>query len=107
MLTYDDIPPTFNLADHLVDRHVREGAGDRTALICQDEQISYGQVAALTNRVGNVLRDLGVRPEERVLMVVDDGLEFVASWYAILKVGGVTAEVYTFLAPKDLAYYLD
>ena len=30
-------------------------------------------------------------------MVVDDGLEFVASWYAILKVGAVTAEVYTFL----------
>lgn len=107
MLTYDDIPRTFNLADHFVARHVAEGRGDRTALLCGDARISYAELAATTNRVGNVLRDLGVRREERVLMVVDDGPEFVASWYAILKVGAVTAEVYTFLAVKDLAYHLD
>jgi benzoate-CoA ligase family protein len=107
VLTYDDIPRTFNLADHFLGRHVEEGRGERTALICEDERISYAQLGARTNRVGNVLRDLGVRREERVLMVVDDGVEFVASWYAIIKVGAVTAEVYTFLAAKDLAYYLD
>jgi benzoate-CoA ligase family protein len=107
VLTYDAIPRTFNLADHFVTRHVEEGRGDRTALICEDERISYRRLAGTMNRVGNVLRELGVRREERVLMVVDDGLEFVASWYAILKVGAVTTEVYTFLAPKDLAYFLD
>ena len=107
MLTYDAVPRTFNLADHFLTRHVEEGRGDRTALICGDERISYRRLATTMNRVGNVLRDLGVRREERVLMVLDDGLEFVASWYAILKVGAVTAEVYTFLAPKDLAYFLD
>jgi benzoate-CoA ligase family protein len=107
VLTYDDIPRTFNLADHFLARHVEEGRGERTALLCEGERISYAQLSATTNRVANVLRDLGVRREERVLMVVDDGVEFVSSWYAIVKVGAVTAEVYTFLAPKDLAYYLD
>ena len=107
MLTYHDIPRTFNLADHFVTRHVQEGRGDRTALICEGERVSYGQLDALTGRVANVLRGVGVRREERVLMVVDDGVEFVASWYAILKVGAVTAEVYTFLAPKDIAYFLE
>jgi benzoate-CoA ligase family protein len=107
VLTYDDIPRTFNLADHFVARHVEEGRGERTALLCEGERISYARLSATTNRVANALRDIGVRREERVLMVVEDGLEFVASWYAILKVGAVTAEVYTFLAAKDLAYYLD
>ena len=32
--------------------------------------------------------------------------EFVATWYGAQKIGAVTAEVYTFLQPKDYAYYL-
>ena len=37
----------------------------------------------------------------------NDSVEFVATWYAAQKIGGVTAEVYTFLQPKDYAYYID
>jgi benzoate-CoA ligase family protein len=107
MLTYDDIPSRFNLASHFLDRHLEEGRGGRTALIEAAGPCSYERLAGLTNRVGNVLRDLGVRREQRVLMVLDDGAGFVATWYAVLKIGAVTAEVYTFLPPKDYAYYLD
>jgi benzoate-CoA ligase family protein len=41
-----------------------------------------------------------------VLLVLSDGPEFVAAWYGTLKVGAVTAEAYTFLPVKDLAYLL-
>src|SRR6185436_17243085 len=81
--------------------------GDRTALICGDERVSYAELAKQVNRVGHVLRDLGVRQEERVLLALSDGVEFVATWYGAQKIGAVTAEVYTFLPAKDLAYYLD
>ncbi len=57
--------------------------------------------------MGHVLRDLGVRQEERVLLALSDGAPFVATWYAAQKLGAVTAEVYTFLQSKDYAYYLD
>jgi benzoate-CoA ligase family protein len=97
----------MNLATHFVDRHLGEGRGDRTALICGDDRVTYAELAKLVNRVGHVLRDLGVRQEERVLLALSDGVEFVASWYAAQKIGAVTAEVYTFLPAKDLAYYLD
>jgi benzoate-CoA ligase family protein len=59
------------------------------------------------NRVGHVLHDLGLRQEERVLLALGDGVEFVATWYASQKLGAVTAEVYTFLPAKDLVYYLE
>jgi benzoate-CoA ligase family protein len=59
------------------------------------------------NRSGNVLRELGVRAEERVLLVLADSVEFVALWYGAQKIGAVTAEAYTFLPAKDYAYYLD
>jgi benzoate-CoA ligase family protein len=98
---------TFNLASWFVDRHLEEGRGDRTALICADERVTYAELAKQVNRVGHVLRDLGVRQEERVLLALSDGVEFVATWYGAQKIGAVTAEVYTFLPAKDLAYYLD
>ena len=69
--------------------------------------MTYAELAALVNRTGHVLRDLGVRQEERVLLALSDGVEFVATWYAAQKIGAVTAEIYTFLPPKDIAYYLD
>jgi benzoate-CoA ligase family protein len=96
---------TFNLATWFVDRHLEEGRGERTALICGDERVAYAELAAMVNRTGHVLRDLGVRQEERVLLALADGVEFVATWYAAQKIGAVTAEVYTFLPAKDLAYY--
>jgi benzoate-CoA ligase family protein len=98
---------TFNLATWFVDRHFEEGRGDRTALICGDERVTYAELAERVNRVGHVLRDLGVRQEERVLLALSDGVEFVATWYGAQKIGAVTAEVYTFLPAKDLAYYMD
>jgi benzoate-CoA ligase family protein len=47
-----------------------------------------------------------VRREQRVLIALSDGVEFVATWYAVLKIGAVVADVYTFLQPKDYEYYL-
>jgi benzoate-CoA ligase family protein len=107
LLTYDDVPRGLNLASYFVDRNIEEGRGGRTALIGPDGATTYGELATLTNRSGNVLGELGVRAEERVLLVLADSVEFVALWYGTQKIGAVTAEAYTFLQPKDYAYYLD
>ena len=107
MLTYDDLPRELNLATYFVDRNVEEGRGARTALIDSAGPVTYEELARLVNRCGHVLRELGVRAEERVLLVLGDSVEFVAIWYAAQKIGAVTAEAYTFLQPKDYAYYVD
>jgi benzoate-CoA ligase family protein len=106
VIRHADIPETLNLTSWFLDRNVEEGRGDRVALH-GDELVTYAELTRLTNRVGNVLLDLGVRPEDRVLLALSDGPEFVATWFAVLKVGGVVAEVYTFLHTKDYAYYLE
>jgi benzoate-CoA ligase family protein len=107
VLTYDHVPRAFNLASYFVDRNVEEGRGGRTALIAPEGPTTYAELGALANRSGHVLRELGVRAEERVLLVLADSIEFVALWYGAQKIGAVTAEAYTFLQPKDYAYYLD
>ncbi|WP_410658764.1 benzoate-CoA ligase family protein [Amycolatopsis sp. lyj-112] len=94
---------TFNLATHFVDRL----PCTRTALVCGDEEVTYAELSVLVNRAGNVLRELGVRSGQRVLLALNDSVEFVAVWYAAQKIGAVTAEVYSFLQAKDYAYYLN
>jgi len=107
VLRYRDIPQQLNVASWFVDRNLEAGRGERTALIAGEGTTTYSELAALINKVGNVLRELGVQRQNRVLLALSDGVEFVATWYGAQKVGAVTAEVYTYLLPKDYAYYLE
>ena len=97
----------LNLATYFVDRNIDEGRGDDVALVTSGGPCTYAALAAQVNRVGNVLLDMGVRPQQRVLLTLSDSVDFVAAWYAAQKVGAVTAEAYTFLPAKDYAYYID
>lgn len=100
-------PAGVNLATYFLDRNLSEGRGGRTALIEGTRACTYAELAALTNQSGNALLEIGVRRQGRVLLALTDSIEFVATWYAAQKIGAVTAEVYTFLQPKDYAYYVD
>ena len=97
----------LNLATYFLDRNLAEGRGGNTALVERAGVCTYAELARMTNRVGNALLGLGVRPQDRVLLALGDSVAFVATWYAVQKVGAVTAEVYTFLQPKDYTYYLE
>jgi benzoate-CoA ligase family protein len=107
MITRADLPDELNLATWFVDRNVEEGRGERTALIDGNGATTYGELAQLVNRYGNLLRELGVQAQDRVLLILADSVDFVALWYGAQKIGAVTAEAYTFLQPKDYAYYLE
>ena len=107
MITRADLPNELNLASWFVDRNLDEGRGDRAALLSAEGPTTYAELARLVNRCGNLLRELGVRAQDRVLLVLGDSVEFVALWYGAQKIGAVTAEAYTFLQPKDYAYYIE
>lgn len=112
MLMADDtraieIPDQFNAAAWLLDRHIAEGRGGRTALLYEGQEISYEQVAANANRLGNALRRLGVQIEQRVLLLLLDSPEFVYSFLGAMKIGAVPIPTNTNLRPEDYLYLLD
>ncbi|HXG21793.1 MAG TPA: benzoate-CoA ligase family protein [Methylomirabilota bacterium] len=102
-----DIPESFNAASAFIDRHILEGRGERVALRCHEQTVTYAQLAANVNRVGNALQRLGVRPEERVVMAVVDSPEFVYSFWGAIKIGAVPVPVNTFLRADEYAYVLE
>jgi benzoate-CoA ligase family protein len=100
-------PETFNVAAHLVDRNVLEGRGGKIAIECGEEQVSYRQLLERTNRVGNALRDLGVRQEERVLILLPDCPEFLYSFFGTIKIGAVAVPANNFLKTPEYEYLLN
>lgn len=102
-----EVPRAFNAAAFFVDRHVREGRAHRLALLCEERELSYGDVAAGVNRVGNALRALDVRMEQRVVLILPDGPEFVFTFWGAMKIGAVPVPVNTRLTPHDYVYILN
>ncbi len=66
-----------------------------------------GQLLERTNRVGNALRQLGVRPEERVMLLLLDTAEFLYSFFGAIKIGAVAVPANTFLKPHEYEYLLN
>ena len=100
-------PERFNLCAYYLDRNVDEGRAAKTALVLGEERRTYGELAARAARVAGVLRGAGVRPEERVLIVLPDGFEFAEAFFGVLRAGAVFAMVNPLLKRADYAYYLD
>ena len=101
-----DLPDRFNLVDHFVDRHVRQGRGNKIAIICGDQRITYDEIAQQINRAANGLLDLSLQQEQRVLLVVPDTPEFAAAYFGAMKIGAVAVPTSTALRAADYAYFL-
>jgi benzoate-CoA ligase family protein len=86
-------PESFNIADHFLTARLEEGRSDRVALHLPAGQRTYGEVDVLANRYGNALLALGVRQEERVLLALPDGEDFVGAFFGALKLGAVVVMV--------------
>ncbi len=101
------VPENINLGSYYLDVNLDQGRGDKTAILHGDKTYSFLDLWHLTNRVGNVLRHAGVTPGDRVLLVLEDSPEWMAAWFATMKVGGVGAHAYTYLPRGDYEYLFD
>src|SRR5262245_45968995 len=100
-------PERLNVAVELLDRHVETGRGQAPAIYFDDTCISYGELLKRVNRIGNALvRGLGIRPGDRVVLRLPNIPEFVATWLALQKVGAVPVSILPMLRPRDIAYVI-
>jgi 2-aminobenzoate-CoA ligase len=100
-------PDRLNCVTQWVDRWIAEWQGGRTCMISPGETLTYAQFHERVNRIANVLtRDLGLVPGNRVLLRGPNNPMMVASYFAVIKAGGVVVATMPLLRAKELSYPL-
>ena len=102
-----NIPEFINLADYCLDERIREGRGERRALITARGEYTYAEVQRRANRFAAVLRGAGVDPEQRVLIDLSDGVDWVAAFFGALKVGAAVVMANPGLKKDEIAYFIE
>lgn len=103
-----NLPESFNAAQFFIDRHLDEQRAEKIAIEFGERKVTYGELAARVSQTGNALRNqLGVRIEERVLLLLLDCPEFAFSFFGAIKVGAIPVPVSTLLKPNDYEFLLN
>ncbi len=68
-----------NAVTVFLDDHLANGGGARPAITTPTERATYRELYALAGRAGHALRALGVEPEQRVAILLPNGLEWAAA----------------------------
>ncbi|MBC7414459.1 MAG: benzoate-CoA ligase family protein [Herminiimonas sp.] len=99
-----ELPERFNFAAHLLQRNL--GNHDRLAYIDDTRRQTYGELDASVRAFAAGLIAHGVRPEERILLVMHDTIDMPVALLGALYAGVVPVPVNTLLPASDYAYML-
>lgn len=94
----------INAAVELLDRAVSAGEGARLAVVNDAGQWTYADLKSLSDRIAQVLvEEGGLIPGNRVLLRGPNTYMLIASWFAVLKAGGVVVTTMPMLRASELA----
>ncbi len=109
-----NIPKQMNVASILIgekasgdlsDKKIIHFVGDPPQSMPVD--MTLGELRDLVNKTGNALKDIGLGVEDRVLMIIKDSPEFMATFLGAIKMGAVPVPVNTMLGQQQYQYMLD
>src|ERR1700690_2359619 len=98
------IPDRFNAAYDLIERNLRAGRADKIAYIDDAGSYTYRELAARVNRFAASLHGLGMHMEQRILLCLQDTIDFPTAFLGAIKAGIVPIPVNTLLSSADYAY---
>ena len=95
-------------ASAIVDANLDAGRGDSVAIITNENvRLTFADIHRAVCRMAAGLADLGVRREERVLLILDDTPAFPAAFLGAMRIGAVPIPVNFQARPEDFGYFLD
>ena len=99
-----ELPPQFNFSQHILKLNLTRAA--KAAFIDDNSTLSYGALDDKVKRCANGLLALGLRREERVLLLMQDCNDWPVAFLGSLYAGVVPVAVNTMLTAEDYAYML-
>jgi benzoate-CoA ligase len=100
------IPRDYNAAVDLVERNLVAGRADRIAFIDDAGSYTYRELSTRVNRCANAWRALGLRPEDRVVLLLLDSIDFPVAFLGAIRAGLVPIPSNTLLTASDYEYVL-
>src|SRR3954465_14154225 len=95
-----------NAADYFIDRHLREGRGDRLVFADPWRRLTYRELAAASSRFADGLRGAGIERERRIALLMLDTVDFPIAFWGALRAGIVPVPINTLLPPEITFYIL-
>jgi 4-hydroxybenzoate-CoA ligase len=96
----------YNAVTDLIDANVARGLGEKIAFTDSARSLSYAQLQAGTLKFAAALRELGVRPEERMTVLLHDTVDFPIAFWGAVRAGVVAVPVNTLLTAEQYGYML-
>src|SRR5690606_21172560 len=95
----------FNISEYLM--QVNDERHPKTAYIDGRGTLSYGALFERTQRLAAALKTLGVRREERVLLLMNDCNDWPVAFLGTIYAGIVPVAINTLLTPEDYKYIIE
>ncbi|MCI0471634.1 MAG: AMP-binding protein, partial [Candidatus Aminicenantes bacterium] len=97
----------INIGEYCTDRICRQGKGDKLALIWQGHSgeiktYTFDRMRVLTNAIARFLKDLGLKPGERICLFLDKVPELYFGFLGILKMGGIAQPLFSAFGGESL-----
>ena len=107
MSTETDTAEGYNATVDLIDHNLKAGRGQKTAVIDKSGAHSYQDLSDGINRFANALQQMGVQQEQRVVLCLNDTIDFPICFLGAIKAGVIPVPINTRLTAKDYAFILD
>jgi 4-hydroxybenzoate-CoA ligase len=91
----------YNAAADFVDAPVARGFGKKIAFIDPDRSLTYAELQERTCRFAAALQSLGLRPEERLALLIYDNVDFPVAFWGGIRAGNVVLPLNTLLTAEQ------
>lgn len=103
------IPEYFNIGVACSDRHLGTAQANEIAMIVEDDAlgtstITFNDLARKTDLFAQVLRNLGVKVGDRVLIRLPNSLDYPIAFLGAMKMGAISVPTSTLLTAEEVAY---
>ena len=100
------VPRTIDYPHIPVERMLRQSAEDQpdtAATSFYGAELTYRELDDLVDRFAAALRKLGVRPGDRVGLIIPNSPPYVIAFFGIQRVGGIVVQTNPLYTPRELA----
>src|SRR5262245_29220532 len=102
----DAIPRAYNFTADIIGRNIKAGRANKPVYIDPLGTWTYAQLADRVERFGRVLRSLGIRREERIMLALTDTIDWPTAFLGAIKSGIVPVPVNTLMTEDDYRFML-